>query len=179
MCVLLLCMKLHWMNTLQARYPIFLCFLSNLCTAESAERSFPSRCPSKNHHANWYTATGPAPSPGPKETLHRGTAWWERVRTAGIPGGIKSAILLPSPRQSGVGERLLLAQVVGAVVQGLGQRAVLVPKHRAHTLVSLSGCTTLKLWLNSFQLHSTPSVLPKDKWCIQVTDMTRAWDCLA
>lgn len=73
---------------------------------------------------------------------------------------------------------MLLAQVVGAAVQGLGQRAVLVPKHRAHALVSLSGCTALKLWLNSFQLFSTPPVLPKDKWCVQVTDMTRVWDCL-
>lgn len=178
MCALLLCMTLHWMNTSHGYYQIFLCFLSDLCPAESAERSFPSRCPSKNHHASWYPATGPAPSPGPKETLHRGTAWWERVRTAGISGGIKSPILLPSPRQSGVGERLLLAEV-GAAVQGLGQRAVIVPKHRAHTLVSLSGCTALKLWLNSFQLFSIPSALPKDERCIQVTDMARAWDCLA
>lgn len=53
--------------------------------------------------------------------------------------------------------QVLLAQVVGAVVQGLGHRAVLVP----HTLVSLSGCTALKLGFNSFQLLSYPQPFPK------------------
>lgn len=57
--------------------------------------------------------------------------------------------------------QVLLAQVVGAVVQGLGHRAVLVPKHRAHTLVSLSGCAALKLGFNSFQLLSYPQPFPK------------------
>lgn len=46
-------------------------------------------------------------------------------------------------------------------MQGLGQRAGVVPKHRAHTLVSLGGCTALKLGFNSFQLLSYPQPFPK------------------
>lgn len=103
---------IHWINTLYAYYQIFLCSVFNFCMPESTERSFSSCCPSKNNHADWYTATSPTPSPRSKETLHWGTTGWERVRTAGISGGIKSAILLHSPKWNLAIERFLLAQFI-------------------------------------------------------------------
>lgn len=102
----------HWINTLHEYDQIFLCFVFNSCMPESTEWSFSSCCPSKNNRADWYTTTSPTPSPRSKETLHWGTTRWERVRTAGISGGIKSAILLHSPKWNLTGEGLLLAQFI-------------------------------------------------------------------
>lgn len=162
----------HWINTLRAYYQIFLCFVFNFRMPESTEWSFSSCCPSKNNRADWYAATSPTPPPRSKETLHWGTTRWERVRTAGISGGIKSAILLHSPKWNVAGEGLLLAQFIGQQpCRTFGRWQQLL---QAHPLVSLSGCTVLKLWLAWFigGLLSIPSILHREEQCVQVKEMT-------
>lgn len=114
---------------------------------ESTERSFPSCCcPGQNKPASWYAATSPGPSPRPKEALHRGAARWEGIRTAGISGGIKSAILLHSTKWNLAGERDGCQQSLFEKIQ-TGPRAGSSDgcKHWEHASISLSRCSALRL----------------------------------
>lgn len=152
-------------------------FVFNFCIPESTERSFPSCCcPCKNNLASWYTATSPTPSPRPKEALHRGTAWWEGVRTAGISGGIKSAILLHSTKWNLAGEGWLLAQPIWANSDRPFGRQQWWLQNIETTLPFLWAGALLSGWaiwcIDS--LLSMPVLFDEEQQCIQVKEMAAA-----